>query len=198
MEFQVYDTTLRDGAQREGISYSVPDKLAVARLLDDLGVGFIEGGWRGAFPTDTEFIPRARRELQLRHATLVAFGATRRAGGSARTDPQVRALLAAESPAVCLVAKSDLRHVERGLRTAAARGGGRARSGLQVRAWLDAETPAVWPVAEADLRPVERALRSPAAANGAMVGDSVGCLGAEGRRVVLDRERFFDGFRHDP
>ena len=63
--FHVYDTTLRDGAQREGISYSVTDKLAVARLLDDLGVGFIEGGWPGALPKDTEFFERARTELVL-------------------------------------------------------------------------------------------------------------------------------------
>ncbi len=61
--FHVYDTTLRDGAQREGISYSVNDKLAVARLLDEYGVGFIEGGWPGAMPKDTEFFSRARTEL---------------------------------------------------------------------------------------------------------------------------------------
>jgi 2-isopropylmalate synthase len=115
--YQVYDTTLRDGAQREGLSYSVADKLAVARLLDELGVGFIEGGWPGALPSDTEFFARARKELALRHAVLVAFGATRRAGSHVERDPQVRALLEAETPAVCLVAKSDLRHVERALRT---------------------------------------------------------------------------------
>jgi 2-isopropylmalate synthase len=66
--FHVYDTTLRDGAQREGISYSVNDKLAVARLLDDYGVGFIEGGWPGALPKDTEFFQRAQSELQLKYA----------------------------------------------------------------------------------------------------------------------------------
>ena len=81
--FHVYDTTLRDGAQREGISYSVADKLAVARLLDELGVGFIEGGWPGAMPKDTEFFARATDELDLRSAELVAFGATRRAGSKA-------------------------------------------------------------------------------------------------------------------
>ena len=79
MTYQVFDTTLRDGAQREGITYSVVDKLAVARLLDELGVGFIEGGWPGAMPKDTEFFRRARTELDLKHALLVAFGATRRA-----------------------------------------------------------------------------------------------------------------------
>ncbi|EME58642.1 citramalate synthase [Amycolatopsis decaplanina] len=115
--FHLYDTTLRDGAQREGISYSVTDKLAVARLLDDLGVGFIEGGWPGALPKDTEFFARAASgELKLRHAALVAFGATRKAGAKAEQDPQVRALLDSQAPVVTLVAKSDLRHIERALR----------------------------------------------------------------------------------
>jgi 2-isopropylmalate synthase len=155
MTYQVYDTTLRDGAQREGIGYSAADKLAVARLLDELGVGFVEGGWPGALPTDTEFFARARKELDLRHAVLVAFGATRRAGLAVRADPQVRSLLAAETAAVCLVAKSDLRHVERALRT----------------------------TAEENL---------------AMVADTVSFLVAEGRRVFLDCEHFFDGFRFDP
>ncbi|OZM81778.1 citramalate synthase [Pseudonocardia sp. MH-G8] len=116
--FHVYDTTLRDGAQREGISYSVADKLAVARHLDTLGVGFIEGGWPGAMPKDTEFFARAAAgELELRHAALVAFGATRRAGTTAAQDPQVRALLDSGAPVVTLVAKSDRRHIERALRT---------------------------------------------------------------------------------
>jgi 2-isopropylmalate synthase len=114
--FHVYDTTLRDGAQREGISYSVADKLAVARLLDEVGVGFIEGGWPGALPKDTEFFEKAR-ELPLKHAALVAFGATRKAGVRADEDPQVRALLDAQAPVVTLVAKSDRRHIERALRT---------------------------------------------------------------------------------
>ena len=78
--FHVFDTTLRDGAQREGIAYSVADKLAVARLLDEFGVGFVEGGWPGAMPKDTEFFHRAVEEKVLQHAQLVAFGATRRAG----------------------------------------------------------------------------------------------------------------------
>jgi 2-isopropylmalate synthase len=116
-DFHVFDTTLRDGAQREGISYSVADKLAVARLLDEIGVGYIEGGWPGALPKDTEFFARARTELKLRHAVLVAFGATRKAGVRVEDDPQVRALLDAETPVVCLVAKSDVRHVRDALRT---------------------------------------------------------------------------------
>src|SRR5690349_1101898 len=116
--FHVFDTTLRDGAQREGISYSVADKLAVARHLDALGVGFIEGGWPGALPKDTEFFARAAAgELDLQHAALVAFGATRKAATSAAEDPQVLALLASRAPVVTLVAKSDRRHIERALRT---------------------------------------------------------------------------------
>ena len=114
---EVFDTTLRDGAQREGITYSVADKLAVARLLDDVGVSYIEGGWPGALPKDTEFFARARTELQLRHAVLVAFGATRKAGVAVEDDAQVRALLDSGAPVVCLVAKSDLRHVRDALRT---------------------------------------------------------------------------------
>jgi 2-isopropylmalate synthase len=116
--FHVYDTTLRDGAQREGITYSSTDKLLVARLLDSLGVGFIEGGWPGALPTDTEFFARAAAgELELRHAVLVAFGSTRRADRKVTEDPQVRALLDSQAPVVTLVAKSDRRHIERALRT---------------------------------------------------------------------------------
>ena len=117
MDYQVFDTTLRDGGQREGISYSVVDKLAVAKLLDEFGVGFIEGGWPGAMPKDTEFFQRAKTELDLKHALLVAFGATRKAGVDVAADKQVQALLDAETPVVCVVAKSDIRHVERALRT---------------------------------------------------------------------------------
>ena len=81
--FHVYDTTLRDGAQQEGLNLSVADKLSIARQLDGLGVGYIEGGWPGANPKDTEFFRRAAGELDLRHARLAAFGATRRAGAKA-------------------------------------------------------------------------------------------------------------------
>ncbi|MFZ1374886.1 MAG: citramalate synthase, partial [Nostocoides sp.] len=116
-ELHVYDTTLRDGAQQEGLNLSVTDKLAIAAHLDDLGVGFIEGGWPGANPKDTEFFRRAQAELRLRNATLAAFGATRRAGGQADSDPLVRALLDSGAPVVTLVAKSHVGHVERALRT---------------------------------------------------------------------------------
>jgi 2-isopropylmalate synthase len=117
-DFHVFDTTLRDGAQREGISYSVADKIKVATLLDELGVGFIEGGWPGAMPKDTEFFRRAAEgELQLATATLVAFGSTRKAGTTAHEDKQVLALRDSQAPVITLVAKSDVRHVEQALRT---------------------------------------------------------------------------------
>jgi 2-isopropylmalate synthase len=116
-DLHVYDTTLRDGAQQEGLNLSVSDKLAIAMHLDELGVGFIEGGWPGANPKDTEFFARARTELQLRNATLAAFGATRRAGGNAADDPLVRALVDSQASVVTLVAKSHVRHVESALRT---------------------------------------------------------------------------------
>lgn len=114
--FHVYDTTMRDGAQQEGINLSVGDKLTIARHLDELGVTHIEGGWPGANPNDTEFFARARTELDLHTATLAAFGATRRAGGSAATDPQVQALLDSGAAVVTLVAKMHPGHVERALR----------------------------------------------------------------------------------
>ncbi|MCY7395919.1 MAG: citramalate synthase [Nocardioides sp.] len=115
--FHVYDTTLRDGAQQEGLNLSVTDKLSIARHLDGLGVGFIEGGWPGANPKDTEFFRRAVGELDLRHARLAAFGSTRRAGARAADDPQVAALRDSGAGVVTLVAKSHDRHVELALRT---------------------------------------------------------------------------------
>jgi 2-isopropylmalate synthase len=115
--FHVYDTTLRDGAQQEGLNLSVADKLTIARQLDGLGVGYIEGGWPGASPKDTEFFRRATQELQLRNATLAAFGATRRPGVRAADDPLVAALRESGAPVVTLVAKSHDRHVELALRT---------------------------------------------------------------------------------
>lgn len=116
-DFHVYDTTLRDGAQQEGLNLSVADKLSIARQLDGLGVGYIEGGWPGANPKDTEFFRRAADELDLRHARLAAFGATRRAGVPAADDPQVAALRDSGAGVVTLVAKSHDRHVELALRT---------------------------------------------------------------------------------
>jgi len=149
----VYDTTLRDGAQQEGMTLSVVDKLTVLSLLDGLGVGYVEGGWPGAIPKDTEFFARAA-EVELTHATLAAFGSTRRAGVAVEDDPQVRALLSCGAPVVTLVAKSHRRHVEVALRT----------------------------TGEENL---------------AMVGDTVALLVAAGRRVFLDAEHLFDGWRLD-
>ena len=116
--FHLYDTTLRDGAQQEGLRLTVHDKLRIARDLDDLGVTYIEGGWPGANPNDTAFFAAAARgELPLRHAKLVAFGSTRKVGGKASSDPLTRALLDAQTPAITLVAKSHDQHVFRALRT---------------------------------------------------------------------------------
>ncbi|GGN50363.1 citramalate synthase [Streptomyces kronopolitis] len=153
-DFHVFDTTLRDGAQREGINLTVADKLTIARHLDDFGVGFIEGGWPGANPRDTEFFQRARAEIDFRHARLVAFGATRKAGVRVEDDAQVAALLESGAPVITLVAKSHVGHVELALRT----------------------TP------EENL---------------AMVRDTVAYLRAQGRRVFLDCEHFFDGYALD-
>jgi 2-isopropylmalate synthase len=150
--FHVYDTTLRDGAQQEGLNLSVADKLTIARQLDGLGVGYIEGGWPGANPKDTEFFRRAREELALEHAQLAAFGATRRPGVAAADDPLVAALRDSGAGVVTLVAKSHDRHVELALRTT-----------------------------------LEENL--------AMVRDTVSHLRAEGQRVFLDAEHFFDGYR---
>src|SRR5690242_14037446 len=151
-DFHVYDTTLRDGAQQEGLNLSVADKLSIARQLDGLGVGYIEGGWPGANPKDTEFFRRAAQELDLRHAQLTAFGATRRAGVKAADDPQVAALRESGASVVTLVAKSHDRHVELALRTT-----------------------------------LEENL--------AMIRDTVSHLRAEGQRVFLDAEHFFDGYQ---
>ncbi|MFF4601297.1 citramalate synthase [Streptomyces sp. NPDC001339] len=154
-DFHVFDTTLRDGAQREGINLTVADKLTIARHLDDFGVGFIEGGWPGANPRDTEFFQRAREEIDFRHAQLVAFGATRKAGVRVEDDPQVAALLDSGAPVITLVAKSHTGHVKLALRTT----------------------------------PDE---------NLAMIADTIAHLRAQGRRVFLDCEHFFDGYALDP
>lgn len=115
--FHIYDTTLRDGAQQEGLNLSVHDKLTIARHLDDLGVGFIEGGWPGANPKDTEFFALAKKELKLKNATFVAFGATRRPNVRAADDVLLGALRDSGAPAVTLVAKAFDRHVDLALKT---------------------------------------------------------------------------------
>ena len=153
--FHVYDTTLRDGTQGAGFTPSIGDKLAIARHLDDLGYGYLEGGWPGSNPKDAGFFADASKELELAHATLCAFGATRRASMKAVDDPQVTALLDANTRVVTLVAKSH---------------------------------PAQ----------VERALKTTREENLLMVADTVALLRAEGRRVFVDAEHFFDGYRVDP
>lgn len=150
--FHIYDTTLRDGAQQEGLNLSVQDKLTIAKHLDDLGVGFIEGGWPGANPKDTEFFARVAKEIKFKNAQFVAFGATRRPLVKAGDDPQVTALLDSEAPIVTLVAKSHDIHVDLALKT--------------------------------DL-----------AENLAMIRDTITHLKNHGRRVFLDAEHFFAGFR---
>jgi 2-isopropylmalate synthase len=154
-DFHVYDTTLRDGAQQEGLALSVSDKLAIAGSLDSLGVGFIEGGWPGAIPKDTEFFKRAQTELDLKHAQLAAFGMTRRADLKAADDPLVAALRESRAPIVTLVAKAHDRHVELALRTT-----------------------------------LDECL--------AMLRDTVEHLRAEGQRVFVDAEHFFNGYQDNP
>ncbi len=107
---QIYDTTLRDGTQREGISLSVDDKLKIARRLDEFGVDYIEGGWPGSNPKDEAFFERAR-SLKLQHAKIAAFGSTRKKDTPVEDDANVQALLAAGTPVVTLVGKSWDLHV---------------------------------------------------------------------------------------
>lgn len=112
----LYDTTLRDGAQREGISLTVEDRLKIAGWLDSLGVHYIEGGWPGSNPKDMEFFRRAP-ELRLQSARLACFGATRRPEGRAATDLNLRDLLESEAPAACIVGKASALQVTQALGT---------------------------------------------------------------------------------
>ncbi|HOB06339.1 MAG TPA: citramalate synthase [Propionibacteriaceae bacterium] len=153
--FHVFDTTLRDGAQQEGLRLSVADKLRIAGLLDELGVTFIEGGWPGANPNDTAFFAEAAKSLELKNATLVAFGMTTRVGIPAAEDPLVQALVDAQTDVICIVAKSHDRHVTEALRTS-----------------------------------LENNLD--------MVRDTVTHLRNHGKRVFVDCEHFFDGYRDNP
>lgn len=112
---EIYDTTLRDGSQGEGINLSVNDKLRIAERLDQFGVHFIEGGWPGSNPKDIEFFAEARRR-KFRRARLAAFGSTRRKGVAVENDDQVRLLLEAETPVVTIYGKTWLLHVKEVLR----------------------------------------------------------------------------------
>ncbi len=113
---ETYDTTLRDGSQQVGLNFTVADKLRVTQLLDELGVDVIEGGWPGSNPKDAEYFERVR-ELELRHAVLAAFGATRRPRRGADDDPNLLALLDSGAPVVTLVGKAWTLHVTEALRT---------------------------------------------------------------------------------
>jgi 2-isopropylmalate synthase len=152
---EVFDTTLRDGLQVEGVSATVDDKLRIAEQLDHLGVHFIEGGWPGANPKDVEFFQRALAELHLTTSTMVAFGSTRRPRGKVDDDATLRNLLDAQTAAVCIVAKSWDYHVLEALQTTLDEGA-------------------------------------------AMISDSVQFLHSNGRRVLVDLEHFFDGYKRNP
>ena len=108
-KIHIFDTTLRDGAQTQGVDFSIDDKLKIAKALDDLGVDYIEGGWPGANPTDTEFF---QKKIKLNNSVLTAFGMTKRSGRSADNDPGLSSILNSNTPAVCLVGKSWDFHVD--------------------------------------------------------------------------------------
>jgi 2-isopropylmalate synthase len=113
---QIYDTTLRDGTQREGISLSVADKIKITKLLDDLGVAYIEGGWPGSNPKDAAYF-EAVQGVNLRHAKIAAFGSTCRKNGSPADDENIRALVDACTPVVTVVGKTSMLHVTDVLQT---------------------------------------------------------------------------------
>ena len=152
---EIFDTTLRDGLQVEGVSATVEDKLRIAEQLDALGVMWIEGGWPGANPKDIEFFARATGELKLSTSTLVAFGSTRRPKGKVDDDATLRNLIEANTSTVCIVAKSWDYHVLNALNTTLDEGE-------------------------------------------AMIADSVEFLKGHGRRVMVDAEHFFDGYKRNP
>ncbi len=152
---EVFDTTLRDGLQVEGVSATVDDKLRIAEQLDHLGVHYIEGGWPGANPKDVEFFARAVKELHLQASSLVAFGSTRRPKGKVDDDVTLHNLLEANTDSVCIVAKSWDYHVLEALQTTLDEGE-------------------------------------------AMIADSVRYLKGAGRRVMVDMEHFFDGYKRNP
>jgi 2-isopropylmalate synthase len=116
-QVEIYDTTLRDGAQLEGISLTVDDKLRIAEQLDFLGVHYIEAGWPGSNPKDDEMFRRASNELNLPTSRLVAFGSTRHVKGRVDSDDTLRHLVEARTEAVCIVGKSWDYHVTEALQT---------------------------------------------------------------------------------
>ncbi|MEZ5340040.1 MAG: citramalate synthase [Acidimicrobiales bacterium] len=155
-QVEIFDTTLRDGSQFEGIALTADDKLKIAEQLDHLGVHYIEGGWPGSNPRDDEFFARmAAGEVPLSTSELVAFGSTRRPRGKVDDDPTLANLINAQTGICCIVAKSWDYHVLEALRTT-----------------LDEGV--------------------------AMIKDSVEYLVAQGRRVFVDFEHFFDGYKRNP
>ncbi len=116
MPVAIYDTTLRDGTQREGISLSVSDKLRVTELLDNLGVAYIEGGWPGSNPKDAAYFEAVKR-MSLKHAKIAAFGSTRRKNSDPATDPSICAMVDADTPVVTVVGKTSMLHVTDVLQT---------------------------------------------------------------------------------
>jgi 2-isopropylmalate synthase len=115
-EIEIYDTTLRDGSQAEGINFSVYDKVQIAEKLDELGFHYIEGGWPGSNPKDASFF-REVRKLRFKKAKISAFGSTRKAGVRVEEDRNIRLLLEAETPAVAIFGKSWVLHVHEALKT---------------------------------------------------------------------------------
>lgn len=116
MQIHLFDTTLRDGTQSEGLSLSLEDKLKITKLLDAFGIAFVEGGYPGSNPKDVEYFERVK-SLPLQQTKVTAFGSTRRAGIDASADPNLQALVQAQTPAVCIYGKSWPLHVTEVLRT---------------------------------------------------------------------------------
>src|SRR5579872_957240 len=110
----LFDTTLRDGAQTNGVDFTLHDKRLIAKMLDKLGIDYVEGGYPGANPTDTAFFAE---KPKLTHARFTAFGMTRRAGRSASNDPGLAAVLEAKADAICFVAKASAYQVRVALET---------------------------------------------------------------------------------
>jgi len=115
-KISLYDTTLRDGTQSEGISLSVNDKLKITKRLDEFGINYIEGGWPGSNPKDVEYFERVQN-LELKTAKISAFGSTRRKNSDVKDDPNIKALVDAQTPVVTVVGKSWDLHVRDVLET---------------------------------------------------------------------------------
>jgi 2-isopropylmalate synthase len=166
---QIYDTTLRDGSQGEGVNFSLQDKLLITRRLDELGVDFIEGGYPLSNPKDFEYFQEIRK-LPLRHAKIAAFGMTRRKGVSAADDTCMKALLESQAPVITIVGKTWDLHVTDVLNTS-----------LEENLRMIGESIGYCKSATPSPCPLPRG------------GEGKG----EGREVFYDAEHFFDGFRHN-